>query len=452
MQKDKNNREDRNGYNDLNGSDEDQTTMVKTVQGKHAGAKTKGGGSSNLVVSPFLVIIYLLIIVAGLIFGRWLFMRTQTVPAQPLETGEVKNTPVSSVPSAEQAAMVTSTGFSCPPPQNDSKPESRELNMLVWTEYFPADWFECFEAIYNIKINRTEFSSNEEMLEILSTSAINFDIIQPSDQGVSSLIKQEKLKKLDKSKLSILKNLNPAFLNPPFDPDNQYSLPYQAGSVALAVNTDKVKDVPSSWKDLWNPAYNGRLMLMEDARIVIGVTLLAQGLPFNSTDPAELESIKPQLSALVKAAKTVNSDNQRSDILEGVIDLGLFWNGEASLAQRENSAVHYIYPSEGAILWQDNYVVGLNAQHEDATYAWINYTMQDDLFWMMLSEFPYTNPNQAALDFAKTNHPDLYNDYINSTETNVPTQVMLDGHWMEDIGDAQALYDALWTEVLPSQQ
>lgn len=91
-------------------------------------------------------------------------------------------------------------------PQHNSAVGSKELNMLVWTEYFPAYWFECFEMRYGVKVNRTEFSSNEEMLEKLATSDVHFDLIQPSYLG-ADLAGEGKLAKLDKNQLPIFDRL-----------------------------------------------------------------------------------------------------------------------------------------------------------------------------------------------------------------------------------------------------
>lgn len=157
--------------------------------------------------------------------------------------------------------------------------------------------------------------------------------------------------------------------------------------------------------------------------------------------------ITPQLNELIHATKKFNSDSQSSDILSGEVDLGLFWNGEAVLAQRENPAIQYIYPTEGAILCRITTHSGMARSIVMPRTLGSNYTMQADMFWMMLRDFPYTNPNQAALEFAKANHPDLYQEYVNSTITNVPAQVMMSGQWLNDLGDNQSLYDKVWEEA-----
>ena len=91
-----------------------------------------------------------------------------------------------------------------------------------------------------------------------------------------------------------------------------------------------------------------------------------------------------------------------------------------SLRNQEDPAFTYVYPTEGAIFWQDNWAIPTGASHLDATYAWINYTSQGNLFWLMLRDFPYVVPNKAALDYAKDNQTELYDAYMGSSITNVP--------------------------------
>ena len=91
------------------------------------------------------------------------------------------------------------------------------------------------------------------------------------------------------------------------------------------------------------------------------------------------------------------------------------------------------------------------APHADAAYAWLAYTMQPNMFWLMLRDFPYINPNKAALDFAKDNQPDLYGPYMASPITNVPVDAIKNGHRIQDVGEALPLYDQLWTEVKGGQ-
>ncbi len=274
------------------------------------------------------------------------------------------------------------------------------------------------------------------------------------------MVRQGLLQKLDQSKLPNFKNLDPNYLNLPFDPNNQYTLPYQAGTDAIVVNKDKVQNLPKSWADLWKPEYAGHLVFLDDSRAVIGAALLTLGYDVNTKDPKQLDEAKAKLAELIKGVKLFDSDSPKTALIAGDVDLGMTWTGEAVLAQRENPAIDFIYPSEGAMVWQDNYAIPKEAPHLDAAYAWLNYSLQGDIFWLMLRDFPYTNPNKAALEYAKdsqiatkdqdgkdTTPAKIYEAYINSPITNVPPEVLKAGHRIDDVGDALPLYDKLWTEV-----
>jgi spermidine/putrescine-binding protein len=349
--------------------------------------------------------------------------------------------------SDSEEQFVTSSGFVCPPPDPRVEVTSTELNLFVWTEYIPVEWKECFEKVYGIKINHDEYSSNEEMYAKLSAGATTYDLILPTDYIVSLMIGQGMLQKWDKAKLSALANIDPGYLDLPFDPGNQYTIPYMAGTDAIVYNADRVPNPPTSWADLWNPDFAGRIVLLDDPRVVIGFTLLTLGYDLNTKDPAQLEEAKQKLAELIPNVKLFDSDSPKTALIAGDVDLGNVWNGEAFTAQLEDPAFQYVFPTEGTILWQDNWAIPASAPHLDAVYAWVNYVEQGNMFWMMLRDFPYTVPNAAALEYAKSNETELYDAYFNSPITNTPADALANGVFMEDVGDATPLYDQIWTEV-----
>ena len=345
------------------------------------------------------------------------------------------------------SVKITSTGFECPAPEFPMEVASKELNLFVWTEFIPVDMQECFELVYGVKVKRDEYSSMEKMYTRLSAGSSSYDLVQPTDYVVSLMVRQDILQELDRRKLPVLKNFDPNYLDFSFDPGNKYTIPYVVGTDAIVVNTDAVQNVPQSWGDLWKPEYAGRMVFLDDSRMVIGLTLLTLGYDVNTTDPAQLDEARKKLTQLIPNIKLFDSDSPKTALIAGDVDLGMTWTGEAFKAQQERPAIGYIYPTEGAILWQDNWAMPRGAPHTDAAYAWLNYTNQGNIFWMMLRDFPYTNPNTAALDYAKDNYKDIYNAYMSSSITNTPISVIKNGHRIDDVGDALFIYNQIWTEV-----
>lgn len=361
---------------------------------------------------------------------------------------------------AGSTQFTTKSGFVCPEPQPKLEVTSKDLNLFVWTEYVPEDMVECFSLVYGINVNMDVYSNNEEMYAKLSAGSSNYDIVQPTDYIVGLMVRNGLLQKLDHSQLPNLKNFDPTYLNLSFDPNNEYTVPYQAGSNALVYDAETVKTPPTKWADLWNPEYAGNLVLLDDSRSVIGFVLLTLGYDVNTTDPAQLEEAKVKLAELAQNVKLFDSDSPKTALIGGEVNVGMTWTGEAFLAAQAKPSITFVYPEEGAIVWQDNSAIPTAAPHADAAYAWLNYTAQGDVFWLMLRDFPYTNPVATALDYAKTSEievenadgqkvtpKELYAAYMASPITNMPAEELAKGHRIDDVGDATPLYDEIWTEI-----
>jgi spermidine/putrescine transport system substrate-binding protein len=348
----------------------------------------------------------------------------------------------------EVTQHITSSGFTCPEPNPRIDFKSKEINIFTWTEYIPADMLECFGLVYDVKVNTDYFSSNEELNAKMSIGkeSNQYDVIHPSDYMIKVLVREGILQTLDQNKLPNMKNLDPELLKA-YGDTTSYIVPYQMGTQAIVYNSKTVPNPPTSWADLWNPEYKGRMVAVDDSRVLIGAALLTLGYDINTKDPEQLQQAKEKLLELMPNIKVFDSDSPKTSLIAGDVDLGIVWNGEAFLAQRENPDFQYAFPKEGSIIFYDGMGIPKNAPHADAAYAWLNYQLQGDINWLTLVDYPYTNPNRAALDFAKQNHPDVYEAYINSSITNTPAQYFLQGKNVEDVGEALPLYDEIWTEV-----
>lgn len=325
--------------------------------------------------------------------------------------------------------------------------EAKELNLFAWSEYIPQALLDGFTAETGIKVNYDTYSSNEEMLAKLQAGASGYDLALPSDYTVAIMIKQGMLEQIDLTKITNYNNLGSQFKNLSFDPGNQYSIPYQWGTVGMVVDSSKVTRPITSWKDLWDPAFAGRVVLLDDEREVIGMVLLTLGYDKNSTDPAQLEEAKVRFAELLPNVRLFDSDSPKTALLAGEVWLGLTWNGEAAIAHGENPDVQYLCPSEGCGIWYDNFVIPKGAPHPQAAHAFINYVLKPEASILITEEFPYSNPNQAALDLMKTANPDLYESYMGFAATNPSAADIQNAKHVIDLGEATGLWDRVWTEI-----
>jgi spermidine/putrescine transport system substrate-binding protein len=328
---------------------------------------------------------------------------------------------------------------------------SKELNLYAWSEYVPQDLLDAFSQKYGVKVNYDTYASNEELLAKLQAGASGYDVIIPSDYMVTVMGEQGMLEPLDLSKIPNFANIDDQFKNPPFDPGNKYSVPWQWGTVGIAVNTDKVTKPITKFADLWDPAFKNNLVVLDDEREIIGMALVLLGYDKNSTDPAQLEAAKQKLLELAPNIKLYDSDSPKTALLSGEVVAGVVWNGEAALAHQENPAMDYVLPEEGCGLWYDNLAIPKNPPHKDAAEAFINWTLRPEMSILITRDFPYSNPNKAALDLLAKENPDAYQAYMDFPATNPPAAAIKKCHLITDVGDAMPLWDKTWTEIKGGQ-
>lgn len=328
---------------------------------------------------------------------------------------------------------------------------SKEFNLYAWSEYVPQDLLDAFSQEYGIKVNYDTYSSNEELLAKLQAGASGYDVIIPSDYMVTIMANLGLLEPIDLNHIPNFANIDERFKNPPFDPGNKYSVPYQWGTVAIAVNTEKVQQPITKFADLWDPMFRNNLVVLDDEREIIGMALVVLGYSKNSTDPAQLEAAKQKLLELVPNIKLYDSDSPKTALLSGEVIAGVIWNGEAALAHQENPAIDYILPEEGCGLWEDNLAIPKGAPHKDAAEAFINFVLRPEMSILITRDFPYSNPNKAALDLLAKEDPEAYQAYMSFAATNPPPEALEKCHRIVDVGEATTLWDKVWTEVKGGQ-
>ena len=317
-----------------------------------------------------------------------------------------------------------------------------ELNIFTWTEYVPESVIEKFEDEYDIKVNWTTFSSNEDMLaKVKSEADGTYDIVQPSDYMVEQMIAQDMFMELDKDVITNIDNIGESYLNPPYDPGNVYSVPYQGGVAAIAVNTDKVDIEITSYDDLFNPELAGQLEVLDDYRAVIGMTARSMGYSMNETDKDKLAEIEEKLLTLKDNVKVYDSDSPKNALISGDCTVAYCWAAEIALAMEENSSIEIVFPEEGPYVFMDNWAVLKGSKNSENAMKFINFMLDPEVSEMVSEEFPYLNPNEKAVEA-------LGSEFSDNKAKNPPLDVIASGEYVSNLDtDTLALYDEMWTKL-----
>jgi len=317
---------------------------------------------------------------------------------------------------------------------------SKVLNVIGWSEYLPDEVIKSFEEKYGITVNMTTFSDPDEMLAKLNSGAKGtYDMIIGPAQDIATLKSQQLIQKVDTSKIENYKNLDSQYLHEANDPNSEYSIPYLGTSILIAVNTDKIKDNIKSYKDLLNPKYKDTMVVVEDARPVVGIALMENGYKINDTSDEGLKKAEDYLTQLKPNIHAFNGDSPKTLLLNGECSLGLIYGGEAALAAEQNPAIKVVYPQEGIYFTFDMMMKTNGAKNSENADLLMNYILDPQVSATISKNFPYVNPNKAARDV-------LGDDFKNNIIENIPEAEVKKSQGLTDIGDNVSKIVDLWTK------
>ncbi|NOY99521.1 MAG: spermidine/putrescine ABC transporter substrate-binding protein [Chloroflexi bacterium] len=322
---------------------------------------------------------------------------------------------------------------------------AKEIVFFNWSEYIDPEIYTLFEDETGIKVVEDNFSSNEEMLAKLQGGATGYALIVPSDYTVSIMKDEGMLAKLDHANIPNLGNLAEQFQNVPYDPGNEYCVPYQWGTTGIGYLDSEV-DEPTSWAVFFDPdptaPYYGRMTMLDDAREAFAAALVYLGYDINTTDEAQLEEAKELLIKAKAALAGYDSDIFEDLIASGENLMAHGWNGDFLVAQEENENVAYTIPQEGGVVWVDNVCIPISATPEQkaAGEMFIDFLLRPDIGAMLSDYNWYATPNAAA-------EANLDEEFLNDPAVYPPAEVLAKLQYIEPVGEAEAIYQRLWDEV-----
>ncbi|WP_332650465.1 ABC transporter substrate-binding protein [Lysinibacillus sp. 54212] len=279
-----------------------------------------------------------------------------------------------------------------------SKGSKNTLTVFNWGEYIDPDLIKQFEKETGIKVIYETFDSNEAMLTKIQQGGSAYDIAAPSEYTVEMMIEDDMLIPLDHTKLPNLKNIDPYFLNLPFDPGNQYSIPYFWGTVGIVYNPSLIEEhlTFDSWEDLWDPSLKRKVFLVDGSREVIGMGLNSLGESLNAKDEALLKQATDKLIGLSPNVKAIIGDEITPLMINNEAAVALTWSGQAADMMWENEELDFAVPQEGSNLWFDNFVIPKTSKNVEGAHAFINFMLDAEVGAQNTDFVGYSSPNAAA--------------------------------------------------------
>jgi spermidine/putrescine-binding protein len=318
---------------------------------------------------------------------------------------------------------------------------SGKLNIYIWSEYLPQEVLDEFQKRTGISVTVDTYDSNETLMAKLASGVAGYDLVVPSDYIIQPLVRQQLILPLDKSRLSNLVNLDPAFLNQSFDPGNGFSIPYLWGTTGLGYNKKIITTPVDSWDVLFDPKFSGRILMLNDMRECFTVALKKMGKSLNETDPDTLRQAADLLKTQHALVRAYDSENFDKTLESGDVVLAHGYNGQfAKVVAEQPDTFAYVLPKEGGTIWMDNVCIPAGAKNIDAAYLFMNFILEPQAAARIVNGVSYASANTAAKPFID---PKILND-----RNIYPTPDMLKNwEFLNDVGKTSRQLDELWTEI-----
>ncbi|NHZ96141.1 extracellular solute-binding protein [Massilia sp. CCM 8734] len=306
-------------------------------------------------------------------------------------------------------------------PAQAQQPEEKVLNIYNWSDYIADDTIKNFTKETGITVRYDVFDSNEVLNAKLVAGKSGYDIVVPTAPWARQQIDAKLLRKLDKSKLPNLANLDPGIQAKlaTLDPNNEHLVDWMWGYTTVGINVDKVKaalgttPMPANvWELIFNPVYTSKLKscgvsFLDSPSEVFPAALHYMGKPAYSKNAADYAAAGTMLQAVRPSVTLFSSSGYINDMANGAICVVFGWAGDINIARqraidaKKGVKIEALVPKNGAPLVFDTMAIPADAPHPNNAHLWMNYILRPEVQASLTNKVFFANPNKAGMKFVR---------------------------------------------------
>jgi spermidine/putrescine transport system substrate-binding protein len=239
------------------------------------------------------------------------------------------------------------------------------------------------------------------MYQKLVSTNTPYDVLIPSDYMVSRLINENRLQKIDLSKITNYGKIRNELKNTTFDPQNEYTVPYMWGTLGIIYNKEKTgDDVIDSWDDLWDEKYKDSIIMLDSIRDSMAIALIKlYGLDeINCTDPEKIAAAGKLLEEQKKLVALYGMDDIKDPMIRGNYAMCVHYSGDAyAIIDESDHDLEYVIPKEGSNKWIDCMVIPTVSKNTEGAYLFIDFMSRTDIAAKNAEYIGYSTPQTEAM-------------------------------------------------------
>lgn len=325
------------------------------------------------------------------------------------------------------------------------------INVYNWGEYISTGADEGtldvngeFEKLTGIKVNYTNYATNEELYAKLKGGGTTYDVIIPSDYMISKMIKEELIQPLNMDNIPNYKYIMDNYRDLAYDPENAYSVPYTWGTVGIIYNAEQI-DVPKEeidWDILWDEKYKDQILMFDNPRDAFAVSELLLGYSLNTENPSELKAAAEKLKEQKDVVQAYVMDEVFDKMAAGEALLAPYYAGDALTILDDNEDLDFVVPKSGTNLFVDAMCIPSSAKQKEAAEMYINFMCEPDIAFANIDYICYSTPHSGAYEMLDDEVKESHVSYPDSQFIADKTTVFVN---LSD--EANDLMKDLWTEM-----
>lgn len=317
-----------------------------------------------------------------------------------------------------------------------------ELNIFNWGNYTNPELIKKFEEKFKVKVTLTDYDSNDTALAKIRQGGHGFDIVVPSASAMPIFIGEGLLLESRPDQLENFKNIDPQWVDVPFDPGRHYSVPWQWGTTGVAVDKSVYAGDPNTSAIFLDPPAElvGKVNVVPEMSDVMHmVVTYAGGEPCTG----DMEVLKKVRDLLVAAKpKWISMDYGTVEkYTKGDLAASVDWNGATFRGRLANPNIVYGYPKEGYPIWMDNASILKDAKNVDNAKLFLNFIMEPENAALISAFARYANGIKGSDAF-------MPEDMKTAPEVNIPESAKAAGKFnLACKPEVQEIYTKIWTEI-----
>jgi spermidine/putrescine transport system substrate-binding protein len=288
-----------------------------------------------------------------------------------------------------------------------------------WPLYIDKQVIKDFDKKFGGHVKYVEdINDNDEFYgkvrqQLQAGQPIGRDIVTLTDFMCVKWVRNRYVEPLDKKNLpNVVNNLVDNLKSVPYDKEREFTVPWQSGAVGIGYNPKKTGRELNSVNDLFDPAFKGRVTMLNEAYDSTGLTLLSMGI--NPTE-ATIDQILAAIEKIEQAAnagqfRRFTGNDYSTDLAKGNIWVAHAYSGDIVQLQSDNPDLKFIYPDEGAMLFTDNMMIPAKAEHPYAAETMMNYVYEPEVAATLAIYVNYLSPVKGVQEIVEKTEPEIANN------------------------------------------